>query len=82
MAWDTRHNLNFIANYKFDSRDPYNKGIPKFLRDFTVNFDFNLRSGTPFTQQTAATPEVIHEYYRKSRKPRRYQFRKSYLGDL
>lgn len=57
LGWDTRHNLNFIANYKFDSRDPYNKGIPKFLRDFTFNLDLNLRSGTPFTAQTAATPE-------------------------
>lgn len=59
LTWDTRHNLNFIANYKFDSRDPYNKGIPKFLRDITINFDFNLRSGTPFTQQTAPTPEAF-----------------------
>ena len=58
LNWDTRHNLNFIANYKFDSRDPYNKGIPKFLRDITINFDLNLRSGTPFTQQTAPTPEA------------------------
>lgn len=57
LNWDTRHNLNFIANYRFDSRDPYNKGIPKFLKDFAINFDLNLRSGTPFTQQTAPTPE-------------------------
>lgn len=56
LNWDTRHNFNFSANYRFDSRDPLNRSIPSFVKDFGINLDFNLRSGTPYTQQESPTP--------------------------
>ena len=55
LNWDQRHTLNFTANYRFDSRDPYNKGVPSILKDFGANINFTLYSGRPFTQQLFPT---------------------------
>jgi Carboxypeptidase regulatory-like domain/TonB-dependent Receptor Plug Domain len=59
LNWDQRHTFNFTANYRFDSRDPYNKGIPSILKDFGANVNFTLYSGRPFTLQQNPTPEAF-----------------------
>ena len=59
MGYDQRHTLNFVANYRFDSRDPYNKNIPSFLKNFGANLNFTLYSGRPFTQQANPTPNAL-----------------------
>ncbi len=50
LDFDTRHNINFSANYRWDSDNPDNKHVSKALKDLGINLDFNLRSGTPYTQ--------------------------------
>lgn len=59
LDFDTRHNLNFSANYRWDSDNPENKNVPKVLKDLGANLDFNLRSGTPYTQARNPTANAL-----------------------
>lgn len=59
LDFDTRHNFNFSANYRWDSDNPENKGIPSFLKDLGANLDFNLRSGTPYTQSRVPVANAL-----------------------
>jgi hypothetical protein len=59
LSYEQRHTINFVANYRFDSRDEANKHIPSILKDFGANLSFTLYSGRPFTLQQTPTPNAL-----------------------
>lgn len=57
LDFDSRHNIKFNPNYRFDSRNYIGPAkLKPILKDLGIDLAFNLRSGSPFTYQDAATP--------------------------
>ena len=52
LAWDTRHNINFNFTFKVGAGEefyiPFTETVLP-LQDFSVNFLYNLASGSPYT---------------------------------
>ncbi|MES2619276.1 MAG: TonB-dependent receptor [Bacteroidota bacterium] len=62
LNYDARHMINVMLNYSFADGKDYNGPTVKnkqILSNFGVSLQAAARSGTPYTEQTAATPEAI-----------------------
>jgi hypothetical protein len=66
LNYDARHNLTISADYRFgfgkDNNNAYNgpEGIwEKILQNFGVNIMANLRSGTPYTEQSNVSNQAL-----------------------
>lgn len=61
LDYDSRHNFNFIVDYRFGDGDDYNgpttKKGGKILSNFGVNLLTQLNSGTPYTKQGNVTAD-------------------------
>ncbi|MCS6934998.1 MAG: carboxypeptidase regulatory-like domain-containing protein [Chitinophagales bacterium] len=62
LNYDSRHIINLNLNYEYGSGRDYNGPVIKnkqILSNSGINVQFAARSGTPYTEQQAATPEGI-----------------------
>lgn len=62
LNYDARHMINLNASYSFGEGKDYNGPVVKnkqILSNFGLNLQLSARSGTPYTEQTNATPEGI-----------------------
>ncbi len=62
LNYDSRHIINLNLNYEFGEGKDYNGPTIKnsqILANSGINLQVAARSGTPYSQQTAATPEAI-----------------------
>lgn len=60
LEWDTRHNFNFNFTFKVKAGEdfyiPFTETVLP-LRDFSINFLYNLASGTPYTPHSLINGE-------------------------
>lgn len=62
LNYDSRHLMNLNLNYEYGGGRDYNGPVIKnkqILSNSGINLQFAARSGTPYTEQQAATPEGI-----------------------
>ncbi|MBK8658911.1 MAG: carboxypeptidase regulatory-like domain-containing protein [Bacteroidetes bacterium] len=62
LNYDSRHIINLNLNYSFGQGKDYNGPTVKnkqILSNSGINLQVAARSGTPYSEQTAATPEAI-----------------------
>jgi len=62
LNYDARHLINLSLNYSYGVGKDYNGPTIKnkqILSDAGINLQVSARSGTPYTEQTNATPEAL-----------------------